>query len=295
MPVPARDAALHPFASNSPWNTPIGSGARFESVTGPATASLLAGGKPVINRDQWSVGVFVATSADPKATLVGVRNKLTFNDAIIPLATTPTGGTDRHVAVVQPDRVTAYDVFKWETYTGGVATTQIANRLDLRGSGVGVGGRAARVPALAGLIRAQELKDLKINHALALAAPGTVLKSGYVWPASAQDAHAATSYTGQAPMGSLFAIPGSVDVTKLGLSPEGLALARALQNYGTYLVDQAGTNALYCELSCNTTQYDALRVAWRTLQPHVRAVTNNTATTVGGGGTPRVPLSPEVG
>lgn len=292
--TPQRDAAQHPFASTSPWNTPIGSGAKFESATGQRTASLQAGGKPVINRDQWSVAVFLAKQSDPTAKIVGVRNKVEFQ-AVVPTATKPTGGDDRHVTVVQPDGVTAYDVFKWETYTGGVATTQIVNKIDLRGSGINQGGRAARVPSVAGLIRAQELKDLKIDHALALAAPGTVLKSGYEWPATAQDYGGDTTYTGGAPMGTLFAIPGSVDVTKLGLSPEGLALARALQNYGTYLVDRAGTNALYCELDCNATQYDALRVAWRTLQPHVRAVTNNSATNVGGGGTPRVPLSPEIG
>ncbi len=282
-----RDAAQHPFAATSPWNTPIGSGATFEAVNGPRTASLLAGGKPVVNRDQWSVAVSIARASDPVATLVGVRNKVSYQ-AVVPTSTTATGGTDRHVTIVQPDRRTAYDVYKWETYTGGIATTQIAVPVDLTGSGIGSGGRAAAVPSIAGLIRAQELENLSIEHALALAVPGTVLKSGQVWPATRQDSDAATSYSGAVPMGALFAIPGSVDVTRLGLSKEGLALARALQDYGTYIVDRSGTNSLYCELSCDTARYEALRVAWRELHPLLRAVTNNTAATVGGGGQPRV-------
>jgi hypothetical protein len=115
-----------------------------------------------------------------------------------------------------------------------------------------------------------------------------------VWPATQQDGDHATSYTGEVPMGTLFAIPSSVDITRLGLSTtQGLALAQALQNYGAYVVDRAGSNVLYCELSCDATAYEALRVAWRTLMPQVRAVTNNTEATPGGGGTPRVPLSPE--
>lgn len=288
-----RDAGLQPFSSTSAWNMPIGSGVKFEAATGSRTASLLSGPKAVINRDQWSVTVSQATTSDPSATINGSRNKATFT-ALVPKSAGPTGGDDRHVTVVQPDRRTAYDIYKWETYSGSTVQTQIVNKVDLAGSGIGIGARAAGVPSVAGLIRAEELRNGHIPHALALAVPGSVLKQGPVWPATRQDADAATSYTGQVPMGALFAIPSSVDVTRLGLSAEGVALARALQDYGAYVVDRAGNNVLYCELSCSSAGHESLRVAWRTLQPQLRAVLNNSATTVGGGGTPRVALAPEV-
>ena len=116
---------------------------------------------------------------------------------------------------------------------GGKVTT-------LKGSGTHLGVRAAGTPGMAGLIRAHELRGLKIPHALAVAVPNTVLKSGFVWPAKSQDTDGAYAYSGQVPMGSLFAIPGSVNLAGLGLSAEGLALGKALQNYGAYVVDRSG-------------------------------------------------------
>ncbi len=38
-------------------------------------------------------------------------------------------------------------------------------------------------------------------------------------------------------MGTYLAIPGDVDLTGLGLSPQGLMLAKAAQDYGVYVTD----------------------------------------------------------
>ena len=122
--------------------------------------------------------------------------------------------------------------------------------------------------------------------------PDSVLKSGFVWPAFAQDFNHAQAYKGNVPMGTLFAIPPSVDLNTMGLSLEGLVLGEALQNYGAYVVDRAGTGALYCELACDPTRVAALQAAWIKLRDHLRAVTNNTEANVGGGGTPGVPPAP---
>lgn len=296
-PAPAqgtRDAAVYPFASTSVWNTPIGSRAVFDSATSARTRVLNNGTKPVVNRDSWSVSVSHAGSSDARATLEAVRNKTSYS-AHIPSATVATAGDDKHVTVVQPDRLLAYDTFKMEKQSSTRWSAQVAFPVDLRGSGIGQGTRAAGVPAMAGLIRGPELQQRSIRHALAMAIPGDMLKSGYVWPASAQDSDAASSYTGAIPMGTLFALPPSVDVDKLGLSPEGAALAHALQDYGAYVVDRAGTVALYCELACDDQGYERVREAWRVLHPQLRAVTNSSSTSVGGGGTPRAGLLAEIG
>ena len=288
-----RDPAVYPFSSTSVWNTPIGSRAAFEGAGGSRTASLNIGVKPVVNRDSWSVAVSSAVSKDATATLQAVRNKTSYT-ATIPSSTVATAGEDKHVTVIQPNRLLAYDTFKMEKRSDTLWEAQVAFPVDLTGSGTGVGTRAAAVPAMAGLIRAQELEQNSIKHALAVAIPGEMLKPGPVWPATRQDSDI-SGYTGGIPMGTLFALPPSVDVTKLGLSPEGTALARALQDYGAYVVDRAGTVALYCELACDDEGYERLREAWRVLHPQVRAVTNNSSSSVGGGGTPRVALLPEVG
>jgi len=290
-PVLPRNPALHPFASTSPWNTPIGSGARFEGDNGALAKRLRDHTKAVVNHTAWSVAVYQASASDPYAAVRSIRNSQT-RYGHVPTRTVPTAGDDRHVAVLQPDNRSYLDSFKWENWTGSRWNTQLTSVLDLHGAGINEGHRAARTPAIAGLIRKHELESGHIPHALALAVPDSVLKSGFVWPARAQDANHATAYAGNVPMGTLFAIPPGVDLNQLGLSLEGLVLGEALQNYGAYVVDRAGTAALYCELACDSTRVAALQAAWLKLRNHVRAVTNNSSTNVGGGGTPGAPLAP---
>ena len=80
-----------------------------------------------------------------------------------------------------------------------------------------------------------------------------------------------------------------MNVDALAISPEGKALAKALQNYGAYVVDRAGTGALYCELACDATATARMNADWKVLFKQMRAVTNSAEATIGGGGTPRVP------
>lgn len=288
-----RDVALHPFASSSPWNRAIGSGAVFQSRSGAATTSFIESAKPVINRSSWSVSLRHARTSDPLVTLVAVRNNTTYSIRI-PADTVATAGTDKHVTVIQPDGETAFDMYKLERLSSTRWSAAYVVKSDLTGSGIDAGSRASGLPAFAGLIRAHELDAANIPHAVAVAVPGTALRSGQVWPASRQDGDAATSYSGDLPMGSLVAIPGNVDLSSLPLtSPEGRALARALQNYGAYVVDRSGMVSLYCELACDSDATTRMAADWRILHSYMRVVTNNSATNVGGGGTPRVaPLAP---
>lgn len=285
-----RQAALHPFASTSVWNTGIGSEAVFESRTDTRTANMLTA-TPAVNRAQWSIPVFRATTSDTLGTLYSVRDNKTYTIRIPAAATgaAGSGGTaDGHATIIQPDGVTAYDTYKLVKVTETSWEAQSTRVTDLRGSGIGGGVRAAGVPALAGLIRAHELRAGRIDHAVAVAMPNSVLKSGWVFPARSQDANGTTAYYGQVPMGSLIALPPSLDISKLALSPEGRALARALQSYGGYVVDRAGTAALYCEVDCDAAATDRMAADWRILFREMRVVANSSATSVGGGGTPVV-------
>lgn len=79
-------------------------------------------------------------------------------------------------------------------------------------------------------------------------AVGFMKQPGYVWPATEQDYGSPSNYTGPIPMGSYFAIPPWVDITRLGLrTPEGLMVARAAQDYGIYVTDTSGAMSFYCE------------------------------------------------
>lgn len=70
-------------------------------------------------------------------------------------------------------------------------------------------------------------------------------------------------------MGTRFAIPRSVDLQSLGLSPAHLRLAQALQNYGAIVIDMANGFVMYSEgsqaqadgnaLNANSKQMDLLQ------------------------------------
>lgn len=280
-----RTAALHPFSSSSVWNSAIGSGADFQGRYEARTSSFLSG-KPVINRSSWSIVVKRAKSTDPMAKLVGVRNGESWNIRI-PSNTSPTSGSDGHVTIIAPDGVTAYDAYKLTKQSDTHYTAALVVITDLRSNGLVSGVRAAGVPAVAGLIRSHELDSGQIPHALAVALPPEMLKRGHVWPANRQDSDA-SSYSGSVPMGALLAIPGSVNLGSMGLSVEGMALGKALQDYGAYVVDRSGMVSLYCELSCDADKTGRMATAWRELYPLMRAVSNSSPSSVGGGGVPRV-------
>lgn len=125
-----------------------------------------------------------------------------------------------------------------------------------------------------------------IHHALAIAVPRAKEVNAWVWPAISNDVDGKPDpeYQGAIPMGQLVAIPPSVDVTRLGLSAQGLVLAQALQDYGAYVVDSSsdyayyGDTPVYAELDPHVNHSDL-----QTLQPLLQCVTNNGPTTIGGG------------
>jgi hypothetical protein len=147
------------------------------------------------------------------------------------------------------------------------------------------------LPSFAGLIRTGELRDGRIPHALAAQVPASMLKRAFVWPAYAIDRDA--GYSGTLPMGALLAIPPSVDVDDLGLSPLGKVVAHAAQDYGVYVVDRGGSGSTILPSTATLTSSGTRATAsrhggriWR-YPRSLQRVTNNSTTNRGGGGTPR--------
>ncbi|HZP30901.1 MAG TPA: hypothetical protein VFC99_18275 [Acidimicrobiia bacterium] len=282
----SRDAFAWPFASSSPWNTPIGTGAQY-SAPGDLRTQELVNTPAGINAAIWSTPVVQASMGDPVRTLFA-------NDTVqlhVPASATPAGppGGDATLAVVDPGRQLIDE--SWRTaWAYGNLVARFHRRVDLRGDGL-QGVTAAGMSSIGGLIRTWEIQDHDIRHALQLAMPAGTLASGPVWPARAEDGFAASAYRGAVHMGSLVAIPPSVSIPSLGLSPEGTAIAYALQRYGAYVVNAAGQMNLYAEPSADPWLGSA-RADMRRIQAQLRVVTNNGPFSVGGGGTPLAPPAP---
>src|SRR6478735_3308743 len=98
-----RNATLWPFATTSPWNTPVGSGARLESASDARTQTVRNFPTDAwLNVDQYSIPVFRATSSDPIVTLSDSVNGGSWQ-VRMPAAAAPAAGTDANMAVIQPD------------------------------------------------------------------------------------------------------------------------------------------------------------------------------------------------
>lgn len=331
LPIPTgtRDPATWPFDKLSPWNHPIGSAAVYEPIRLARTGRGFRTG--AINAEHYTVAIWVASMGDPIRKIYRRERNMAYFHRRIPDAAVPSKGTDAHMIVISPDHLTAFEMFgakkradgDWEVIGAAVD-------VDLKGMGIKLPGGSGLTDgfvvayggsAIGGVIRTGELRN-GIRHALQFMtdpkmwnrnAPGG---RTYVWPASSADSYATQpepggfGSSGNLYMGSLVAIPPLVNINGLGLeTPEGLAIARALQDYGAYGVDSsdAGDGLIFrldysavlagdiAKMLPNWSKFlrDLNRIATQ-LQVVVNSHNNGNQPAVpGGGGTPRTLPPPD--
>jgi hypothetical protein len=110
-----------------------------------------------------------------------------------------------------------------------------------------------------------------------------------------EDYDGSSTYHGTMVAGTMIAIDPTVNLGSLGLSTNGLKVAKALQDYGAYLSNRSQdfNITLYAEGAAEGPLVDDIRNTIDRVRPYLRVVTN--ASTPGnptGGGTPRVPPAP---
>ncbi len=308
-----RDPAQQPFAADSVWNTPIGSGAQFAAVQ-PGGMDL-ATGVMVVNASL-SHPILHATTNDPVGNLHVLRTTAPFATVPIPAAMgTMPGG--RHVFLILPDGTTALEIHSPRRVGPDIHANTVV-RADLRGSGIPPEYRSATgsgLTPLGGSIRRGELKA-GIPHLIGAVVPleaVTVKPDGtaHVWPAGwsqAGDANAAAQMarTGNVHVGSLLAIPPGVDIAKLAASgTPAHAIVRAMQDYGVLVKDtfdgtyfsewqrEGGAHLIFCVE--DLFNGDAPRDLAQQLAPAIRelrVVANHGPNSIGGGGARRQPGTP---
>lgn len=277
-----KDYTDHPFSPTTFSNTRVGPAVEFAPDDDPRHATFREGSTDVASK-RWSISVQHTDGGDPTATLQANGDKHFIK---IPADAATTGGTDDHMVVIQPDGRTAYELWGMEKIAADEWKARYLVITDLQGDGMDGGARASGISQLHGLIRRNELRNLDIEHSLAIGISGSMLKSVNdgrgVWPARAEDANNSWAYTGTIPMGTMFAIPPSVDVDELDLTPEGRAVARALQQYGGHVLIQADNTNLYAEMAADEGQVANLEADWPQLRDLLRVVTNNSEDNIAG-------------
>jgi hypothetical protein len=256
-----RDPAAWPFTTDSPWNYPIGSDAQYVTETSPTWDPSTGG---YANIEYYSIPTYVATTTDPLRRIYKRKSDGTLvlvGAFRIPDSAVAAQGTDGHANVIDEAHSFVSEMYHFTRNANKDVITTGYNKNDLKGPGwysSWHGSVAAGFSGLGGVIRKGELtsgtegRGTGVRHALeAVISPSAYNRNApggrcFVWPASACDGGTGPRYStsGNLYMGSLVAIPASVDITKLGIAdPQALEVARAMQDYGIYLSDSGSTGS----------------------------------------------------
>lgn len=177
----------------------------------------------------------------------------------IPPGATPADGTDSHMIIWQPSTDTMWELWLahhtasdgcewghdakggWHAAWGAKIRNASRHRGRLRAP---FGARASGLPMAGGLMRVDELRRGRIDHALAIAIP-EVASGGFVWPATRSDGDSLSPDA--IPEGTRFRLDPTTRIRKLGLDPAARAMARAAKRYGVVVTDRAGAVVFYGE------------------------------------------------
>ena len=261
----SRDPLKQPFASNSIWNMPIGSGARFvHAKLNPNPGNNIWAAMPGIDDEKIIL--------KPSAPLVNInysnaawtgKNRCAATGALmyqVPMPANyiiPNTTKNSSAVFLLKDGRTLVQTQPVARCTAGGPATAFAKftNVDLYGPGITGAHGGSGLSAIGGSIRLGELRPgsttgprhaLKVNvYAKEALFKCTTRSACSRWPAVTSDSYAVGWYGSASnnsnsamKMGALLAIPGSTSIASLGLeTAPAKQLAWTLQNYGAYIVD----------------------------------------------------------
>ena len=261
----------HSFSDDSPWNQRIAADAQVDSSSRVMIEDLSIGGL-YVNIDDWSVPVYyIDAGVVPRVSVInsrpGIYGRGFAEPNLIPILpdfipSPPVGPeSDNHLCIVDTVRMVEWDMWAARKDSSGAWTTGLGAVTDLRSSGVekpwyeqqreldAHRSRAGGFPLIAGLIRPEEIRAGRIDHALVFAYQRG-RSEFFVPPAStAQATFMEMNNRSGIPMGGRIQLDPSVAVDSLPLTPAGKIIARALQEYGAFNGDYAGATVLYADNS----------------------------------------------
>lgn len=235
------------YSPTSPLNTPIPASPRID----PGSAEYVAviadlaeeNGGLVVAVKRWTTPVYYANRKTPRwdvrltASWAPRRRLL---DVPIPRRARPDPADDGHMTVIDRKAGCEFDFYEASRGPDGSWSAAWANRIELADDGIydrGLSARGSGFALAAGLIRPAELRAGIIQHALAFSY-GFTREGGPVSPATESDGDSLAPYA--LPQGARLQLDPAFDVSALA-APWQRTIARALQRYGMFLVDD-GSN-----------------------------------------------------
>ncbi len=309
----ARDPWTQPFAPESIWNTPIGTGAVYEPINIGGLPNLPAHSHVTVDpeyllRPRKDAPVRILYQAAgwsnrsfSTATFLG---RIRIPDNFLLPDTTSTDRPNNCTVILANDRRTVWELNAFtRPAAGGNAWAYEGSPQDLYGLGTYGAHAGSGLSTLGGSLRKGELTGPDpIRHALKILIRGRTFLNynsthkGYRWPAVTADHYAGdpndpSRYLGTNPkllMGAHLAIPPTVSESSLGLQTTwGRKLFAALRDYGAYIVDDSAWDAFYLNadheaisefntvFGYSMVNSSQFRAEMNRLIPHLRILDNN--------------------
>jgi len=251
-----------PYTSDSIWNTPISRSAELDPHSSDMIAAIGmdSGGRITSDPNQYTYPVYYADESTPRWDIPCTRYKCTIvmvdsvikqselKNVPIPADARPSAGSDGQMIII--DTITKAEYNLWQairTTDGWSISNGSVYNITWDGMPSKYGSRGAGVPYLAGLVRPFEILKGRIDHALAFGF-SYARRDRCVFPASKTDGN--STLPNAIPQGARIQLDPSLteaDFDRIGLSPTGKIIARALQEYGMFLIDNSGRPKIYVE------------------------------------------------
>ncbi len=316
----SRDPVQWPFSDDSHWNTPIHNDAVYVDPDLPQMGNvevdedilLIDTTAPIVDIKYNSVSW---GSGDRCVDEGGVVHQAHIPDDFV-YQPKPNGNAHEY----KPNAAMAAlfadgTILQSQPFTRcpGMAPTSLFTKptVNLYGTGHGGAHGGSRMSSIGGTIRLGELvPGGVIRHVMKCNINNDYLfydneTKGYRWPALQADGYASREYQGSFKplrMGSLMAIPASVDISSMGFETEAMEiLAKAFQDFGAYVVDDPYRNSFIIETEISpfgrvTDEFESVwgfpmhnssHAPWKRdidrLVDALHVVDNNSADTPGGG------------
>jgi RTX calcium-binding nonapeptide repeat (4 copies) len=272
-----------PYSASSPWNVQIGPSPTYGRPDAIRKAAI---GTISSDPTQYTFPVYEVDSRARRqpvrlagwysdVSAEGRRLRTSRNATVnipIPDDAVPAAGSDAQVVVVDRETGDEWGIWRAERTEDGTWRGENAYHYNVDWEGVpprSRGGRpflsrGAGVPYLAGLVRPCELRQGRIEHALAFAYDHASPR--HVFPATKSDGNGTVAR--DLPEGARLQLDPALserDIEAWGCTGPCLVIARALQRYGMYVIDNAGRPKIMLEYE-GTARWDGL-VTSETVSP----------------------------
>ena len=258
------------FAPSSVWDAPLpadapiapDSWARLDPMLDHVEARQADMFFPSIAISSYSTPVYIVPLSQPRVPVVldawNPSLKRALSEGVpIPPHARPAVGTDAHLTIYQPSTDTMWEFWKaskrtdgWHASWGG-AMRYVSTRAGYYNNaiwpgltglqGYDWGSTATSLPVAGGLITIQDLREGRIDHALAASVP-FACQDFFLFPAQRTDG--LSTRADCLPQGARLRLDPNLDVSALNVPPVTKLIARAAQRYGIVVRDKTGGQSI---------------------------------------------------